>query len=172
MLGPHRQPQISSLNVHEVLEHIRTLLQAEVGDAVHFERDYDPSLPELMGDRSQLIQAVLNVVRNGVQATAAMEGKREITLRTRVQRQFTIGSRRYRLVCRIDIMDNGPGVPEDIRDSLFVPMVSSRPEGSGLGLAISQSIIHRHRGLIEFRSEPGQTEFTIYLPLDNDHAES
>ena len=172
MLGPHRQPQLASLNIHEVLEHIRALLQAEVGSSVQFERDYDPSLPDLQGDRSQLIQAILNIVRNAVQATASQETERRITLRSRVQRQFTIGTRNYRLVCRIDVIDNGPGVAEDIRDALFMPMVSSRPDGSGLGLAISQSIINRHRGLIEFRSEAGHTEFSIFIPLDLEHAES
>lgn len=172
MLGPHHQPKLASLNIHEVLEHIHTLLQAEVGDSVQFIRDYDPSLPQLMGDRGQLIQAILNIGRNAVQATSSLESERLIILRTRIQRQFTIGPRRYRLVCRIDVTDNGPGIDEDIRNALFVPMVSSRPEGSGLGLSISQSIITRHRGLIEFHSEPGRTEFTIYIPLDPEHAES
>ena len=137
-----------------------------MGKAVSFERDYDPSLPEMMGDRSQLIQAILNVVRNAVQATASLESGRRVLLRSRVQRQFTIGVQRHRLVCRIDVVDNGPGIEEELRDSLFVPMVSGRPEGSGLGLAISQSIITGHQGLIEFRSEPGCTEFSIYLPMD------
>ena len=171
MLGPHRQPQMVSVNIHEVLEHTLKLLQAEVGSAVRFEKDYDPSVPDLRGDRSQLIQAVLNIVRNAIQATASNETERRVTLRSRIQRQFTIGTRHYRLACRIDVIDNGPGIAEDVRDALFVPMVSSRPDGSGLGLAISQSIINRHGGLIGFRSEPGHTEFNIYMPLDREHAE-
>jgi two-component system nitrogen regulation sensor histidine kinase GlnL len=171
MLGPHQQPKLASLNVHEVLEHIRMLLQAEAGEDVAFERDYDPSLPQMLGDRSQLIQAILNIVRNAVQATRQNEGDRIITLRTRAQRQFTIGPRRHRLVARIDIADNGPGIDAEIRDSIFFPMVSGRPEGSGLGLAISQAIISRHKGLIECQSEPGNTEFSIYLPLESDHAQ-
>ena len=170
MLGPHHQPQFRPLNIHEILEHIRTLLQAEVGDTVTFIRDYDPSLPDLMADRSQLIQAVLNIVRNAVQATAENSAERVIALRSRVQRQFTIGTQRHRLVCRIDIEDNGPGVPADLLDSIFIPMVSGRAEGSGLGLAISQTIINQHRGLIECRSELGCTEFTLYLPLEAEHA--
>jgi two-component system nitrogen regulation sensor histidine kinase GlnL len=172
MLGPHQQPQMAQLNVHEILEHARALLQVEVAGEVEFTRDYDPSLPDLTGDRSQLIQAVLNIVRNAVEATAHLETGRRVDIRTRAQRQFTIGTRRHRLVCRIDVIDNGPGIAEALRDSLFVPMVSGRSQGSGLGLAISQSIISRHRGLIEFRSEPGRTEFTIYLPMDCEDAES
>ena len=170
MLGPHQTPKISALNIHEVLEHIRALMEAEYGDDVSFQRDYDPSLPDLQGDRSQLIQAILNIVRNAVQATEGISRRRIVTLRTRVQRQFTIGTRRFRLVCRIDIVDNGPGIAPELRDSLFIPMVSGRPEGSGLGLSISQAIVNRHRGLIECHSEPGCTEFNLYLPLDNDHA--
>ncbi len=170
MLGPHQQPNMSSLNIHEVLEHIRTLVEAEHGDGISIERDYDPSLPLLDGDRSQLIQAILNIVRNAVQATAETNRKRIITLRTRVQRQFTIGTERHRLVCRIDVVDNGPGIAPELRDSLFIPMVSGRPDGSGLGLAISQAIVNRHKGLIEYESEPGRTEFNLYLPLDNNHA--
>ena len=162
---------MAEINIHEILEHSRTLLQAETGDAVQFHRDYDPSLPELQGDRSQLIQAILNIVGNAVQATDNQAGERRIVLRTRVQRQFTIGTQRYRLVCRIDVIDNGPGIAEEVRDSLFIPMVSGRPDGSGLGLAISQSIINQHKGLIEYRSEPGRTEFMIYLPLDRTDAE-
>jgi two-component system nitrogen regulation sensor histidine kinase GlnL len=171
MLGSHQQPRVASLNVHEVLEHIRMLMQAETGDSVIFERDYDPSLPEMLGDRSQLIQAILNIARNAVQATRQNQGDRIIMLRTRIQRQFTIGPRRHRLVARIDIVDNGPGIDPEIRDSMFFPMVSGHPEGSGLGLPISQAIISRHRGLIECQSEPGKTEFSIYLPLESDHAQ-
>ncbi len=170
MLGPHKQPRVASLNVHEVLEHVRTLQQAETGESVRFERDYDPSLPNLLGDRSQLIQAILNIVRNGVQATTSNEGPRVLSLRTRVHRQFTIGSVRHRLACGISISDNGPGIPEDLRESLFFPMVSGRPEGSGLGLAISQAVVARHKGLIECDSEPGRTDFNIYLPLETEHA--
>jgi two-component system nitrogen regulation sensor histidine kinase GlnL len=170
MLGSHRQPRFAEVNIHEILEHVRTLLTAEAGSAIKFVRDYDPSLPTLRGDRSQLIQAVINIVRNAMQATQDNTDQRVITLRSRVQRQFTIGARRYRLVCRIDIGDNGSGIPPEMLYSIFVPMVSGRPEGTGLGLAISQSIINQHRGLIECSSEPGQTVFTLYIPLEEDDA--
>lgn len=165
MLGSHRQPERHQLNVHEVLEHVRSLVQAEVGASVKINRDYDPSLPDICGDRSQLIQAVLNVVRNAVQATEACDGDRVISLQSRVQRQFTIGTERHKLVCRLDIKDNGPGVAEDFEGSLFVPMISGRPEGTGLGLAISQSIINKHMGVIEYSREADWTVFTLYIPL-------
>ncbi|MEP5763915.1 MAG: nitrogen regulation protein NR(II) [Halieaceae bacterium] len=172
MLGPHRQPQLADINIHEVLEHVHTLVLAETAGKVEFLRDYDPSVPQLQADRSQLIQAVLNIVRNAVQASANQEEQPVITLRSRVQRQFTIGPRHYRLVCRVDIIDNGPGISPELKDSLFIPMVSGSPDGSGLGLAIAQSIINQHRGLIEYRSEYGCTEFSLYIPLDVDHAEN
>jgi two-component system nitrogen regulation sensor histidine kinase GlnL len=170
ILGSHRQPRFSQVNIHEILEHVRTLLTAEAGSEINFVRDYDPSLPDLRGDRSQLIQAVINIVRNAMQATLDNTGERLITLRSRVQRQFTVGARRYRLVCRVDISDNGGGIPAEMLYSIFVPMVSGRPEGTGLGLAISQSIINQHRGLIECASEPGCTVFTLYIPLEEDNA--
>jgi len=166
LLGPRRQPRYAPLNIHEVLEHVRALLRAEAGEDYVFERDYDPSLPDLSGDRSRLIQAVLNIVRNGMQATARNPGEKRIALRTRVLRQFTICARRYRLVCRVDIVDNGPGIPEELRESIFIPMVSGRAEGSGLGLSISQSIVNQHKGLIACRSKPGRTCFTLYIPLE------
>jgi two-component system nitrogen regulation sensor histidine kinase GlnL len=169
LLGPQRQPQLANLSIHEVLEHVRTLAQAEAGDSITFKRDYDPSLPDIRGDRSQLIQATLNIVRNAMLALHGMPEGAEITLRTRIKRQLTIGMRRYRLVCRIEIADNGPGVPQDLIDSIFIPMVSGRPDGTGLGLAISQSIINQHKGLIECRSEPGNTRFTLYIPLEEDN---
>jgi len=172
MLGSQRQPQFTQLNIHEVLEHVRTLLTAEAGADIIFTRDYDPSLPEMRGDRSKLIQAIINIVRNAMQATKNNEGDRVITLRSRVQRQFTIGAHRHRLVCRIDVTDNGCGIPPELLHSIFIPMVSGRAEGTGLGLAISQSIINQHKGLIECSSEPGCTVFTLYIPLEEDHAQT
>lgn len=166
MLGPHQQARKLPLNVHEVLEHVRNLVLAEVGQTARLICDYDPSVPDVLADRNQLIQAVLNIVRNGLQATEANEGERTLILKTRVQRQFTIGTRIHRLVCRIDITDNGPGIEPDLFHAIFFPMVSGRADGTGLGLAISQSIINQHKGLIECDSEPGRTEFTLYIPLD------
>ncbi len=169
MLGPRRELQPSSINIHEVLEYVRQLLSAEPGVGERLKRDYDPSIPELMGDREQLIQAVLNVVRNALQAGEAMTPPSSITLRTRAVSQFSIGVHSYRLVVRVDVIDSGPGVPEDLAQSLFFPMVSGRAEGTGLGLSIAQSILNQHRGLIEFTSEPGNTVFSFYIPLEDHH---
>jgi two-component system, NtrC family, nitrogen regulation sensor histidine kinase GlnL len=169
LLGSHHQLVIEQLNIHEIVEHVRNLIAAESANRITFIRDYDPSIPELSADRSQLIQAVLNVVRNAYQAAIDVNNC-EITIRTRAQRQFTIGATRHRLVCRLDISDNGPGVAADLLDSIFVPMVTGRAEGTGLGLSISQSIINRHGGLIECESEHGKTTFTIYLPMDGSNA--
>ncbi len=169
LLGPKQQLDPQPLNIHEVLEHVRKLINAESGNRATVFRDYDPGLPEFRADRAQLIQAVLNIVRNALQV--ADEPKHcEITLRTRSQRQFTIGTRRHRLVCRIDIIDNGPGVPENMQHAIFAPMVTGRADGTGLGLSIAQAIVNRHGGLLECESHPGETHFTIYLPMEVDHA--
>ncbi len=169
LLGPHRELDSRELNVHEVLEHVHSLISAETNNQITLIRDYDPSIPEILGDRSQLIQAVLNIVRNALQAAPAID-ECVITLRSRALRQFTIGSTRHRLVCRIDIEDNGPGVPSDMLQSIFMPMVTGRPEGTGLGLTIAQSIIARHGGMLECTSKPGCTRFTLYLPMEMNHA--
>lgn len=169
LLGPRQEPTLAPLNVHEVLEHVCSLVRVEAGSGLVLTRDYDPSLPSISGDRAQLVQAVLNVARNAMEATADQQ-ERRLCISSRSQRQFTIGNRRHRLVCRVDIVDNGPGVPEELRHSLFVPMISGRAEGSGLGLAISQSIVNRHGGLLSCESEPGRTVFSLFLPLDENHA--
>lgn len=166
LLGPNQQLEFAALNVHEILEQVRQLLNAETNKQITITRDYDPSLPELWADRSQLVQAVLNIMRNALQAARSLSDC-HITLRTRSQRQFTIGAQRHRLVCRVDIIDNGPGIPEELQGLIFVPMVTGRAKGTGLGLSIAQSIINRHGGLLECQSEPGHTQFTIYLPLDH-----
>jgi two-component system nitrogen regulation sensor histidine kinase GlnL len=169
MLGPIHQLDTQVLNIHEVLEHVRNLICAETNHRITAVRDYDPSLPPLRGDKSQLIQAVLNIVRNALQAATSVD-RCAITLRSRPQRQFTIGSVRHRVVCKLDIEDNGPGIPDDMLQAIFMPMVSGRPEGTGLGLTIAQSIVTRHGGLLECFSEPGLTRFSIYLPMDLNHA--
>ncbi len=169
LLGPNQKLDTHQLNVHEVLEHVRNLIIAETDHRISIDRDYDPSLPDIYADRSQLVQAVLNIVRNALQATENVDDC-VITLRSRSQRQFTIGTTRHRLVYRLDIEDNGPGIPADMLQSIFMPMVTGRPEGTGLGLTIAQSIIARHGGLLECASEPGSTRFTIYLPMETDHA--
>ena len=171
LLGPHQQLELEQVNIHEILEHVRNLLLAESDNQASFIRDYDPSLPEFPGDRAQLIQVTLNIMRNALQAAVDPE-QCTITLRTRSRRQFTIGTTLHRLVCQVDIIDNGPGVPPEIEHAIFVPMVTGRAEGTGLGLAIAQSVINHHGGLLECCSEPGNTRFTLYLPMGQEHAQA
>ncbi|MBE9540377.1 MAG: PAS domain-containing protein [Proteobacteria bacterium] len=170
LLGPRQELSMAPLNIHEVLEHLRKLIRAESDNKVEILRDYDPSLPDTPGDKAQLIQAVLNIMRNALQAATQAEDC-VLTLRTRSQRQFTIGATRHRLVCRVDISDNGPGIPENLMHAIFVPMVTGKAEGTGLGLAISQSIINHHGGLLECSSRPGKTTFTIFLPMETKDAQ-
>lgn len=168
MLGSNKLPSLSMTSIHEVLERVASLTEAESLGGLTLVRDYDPSIPEVMMDREQMIQAVLNIVRNAMQALSAHAGLNlgRITLRTRTLRQFTIGHTRHRLVIHVSIIDNGPGIPPDLQNTLFYPMVSGRPDGTGLGLAITQNIISQHQGLIECESHPGHTAFSIYLPLE------
>ena len=162
MTSPARPPQKITLNVHEVCEHVHRLLAAEAPADVLVERDYDPSIPDGSFDRNQLVQALLNLARNALQAVGA---KGCIVLRTRVVTQAHIGAVRHRLAVRIDVLDDGPGVPEEIRGTLFYPLVTARPNGTGLGLAVAQELANRNGGLIEFQSEPGNTVFSLVLPL-------
>ena len=166
MIGPSRPLNLQPVNIHSVLEHVRKLIEVENPVGLTITRLYDPSLPDVVADSGQLIQAVLNIVRNAVQAT---DGRGQITLRTRIERGLTVGRQRHRLAARIDIEDNGPGIPPALREQIFYPMVTGRPEGTGLGLSIAQEIVLRHDGLIEVASAPGRTIFSIYLPLRNDH---
>lgn len=170
MLGPNRLPQKSSVNIHEVLEHVRQLCEAEGAVGISLLRDYDPSIPEITADREQLIQAVLNLVRNAMQSIASGSGDGAVILRSRTRRQFTIGGTRFRLVIQIDIEDTGPGIPHSLIDRIFYPMVTTRAEGTGLGLPMAQYLIHAHSGIIECRSRPGCTVFSIYLPLNGEAA--
>ena len=158
MLTPHRAPQLEPLGMHEVLERVRSLVRAEFG--VEIVRDYDPSLPDIKGDREQLIQAVLNIARNAAQA-----GSKNVIFRTRVLRQITILKQRYKLALELQVIDDGPGVPEEIQDRIFNPLVSGREGGSGLGLSLAQTFVHYHHGVIEFESRPGRTIFRILLPI-------
>lgn len=169
LLGPNTKPHLEQLNIHEILEHVCQLIRVEAEGHLQLEKDYDPSLPDIQGDRPQLIQAVLNIMRNAMEVLSGQTDAR-VRVISRSQRQFTIGNKRHRLVCRVDIIDNGPGVPEELKPSLFVPMVSGRANGSGLGLSISQSIVNRHGGVLNCTSEPGNTRFSIYLPMDATHA--
>jgi two-component system, NtrC family, nitrogen regulation sensor histidine kinase GlnL len=162
MLGPNALPHKRPLNIHEVLEHVRQLVLAERPADIKILTDYDPSIPEFQGDPDRLIQAVLNIVRNAMQA---LQGSGDILLRTRVLRHVAIGHQRHKLVARIDVTDNGPGIPPDMIEHIFYPMITGRPEGTGLGLPIAQALIKQHGGLIECASQPGQTIFTLLLPL-------
>lgn len=163
MLGPNAKPEKKHINIHRVLERVRQLVQAEAPKGVLIERDYDPSIPDLELEPNQMIQAVLNLVRNALEAVG---DKGVITLRTRTNRQFTIDKVTHRLVIRIDIIDDGPGIPLEMQEQIFLPMVTTRANGTGLGLSIAQTLVNQHGGLIEFTSKPGQTVFTIWLPLE------
>lgn len=162
LLTPHRMPRFGAVNIHEVLERVRSLVLAENPLGIVLKRDYDLSLPEIKADPEQLIQAVLNIARNAVQA---MQGQGEIVLRTRVVRQITLDGRRHRLGLTCEIIDNGPGIPDDIREQIFFPLVSGREGGSGLGLAVAQSLVAQNRGALECESRPGRTVFTLQLPI-------
>nr|WP_314876755.1 nitrogen regulation protein NR(II) [uncultured Pseudomonas sp.] len=168
MLGSNKLPSLAMTNIHEVLERVCSLVDAESQGCITLVRDYDPSLPDVLIDREQMIQAVLNIVRNAMQAISSQNELRlgRISLRSRAVRQFTIGHIRHRLVARVEITDNGPGIPAELQDTLFYPMVSGRPDGTGLGLAITQNIISQHQGLIECESHAGHTTFSIFLPLE------
>ncbi|HSD60088.1 MAG TPA: nitrogen regulation protein NR(II), partial [Burkholderiales bacterium] len=162
LLAPNRLPHYSELNIHEVLERVRSLVLAEFTGGLTVRREYDVSLPPLVGDKERLIQAVLNIARNAAQA---MEGRGTITLRTRIARQVTLARRRYRLALEVQVIDTGPGIPEALRERIFYPLVSGREGGHGLGLTLAQEFVNQHRGSVEFESAPGNTCFTILLPL-------
>ena len=161
LLTPHRLPQPTALNIHEVTERVRSLILAEF-PGVRVVRDYDTSLPALTADREQLIQAVLNVTRNAAQA---MHGKGTIVLRSRVARRVTLARRVYRLAIVLQVIDDGPGIPEALRERVFFPLVSGRQGGTGLGLTLAQTFVTQHQGIIELESQPGHTCFSILLPL-------
>ena len=162
MLGPNRIPEMKPVNIHQVLERVCGLAKAEAGANLVITKNYDPSIPNLTGDFDQLIQAFLNIIRNGMRAAGA-NGVLGIT--SRILRQFTIGNIRHRLVVSIEISDNGPGIPPELQERVFFPLVSGS-DGMGLGLSISQTLINRHQGLIEFTSKPGETVFRVLLPLE------
>jgi two-component system nitrogen regulation sensor histidine kinase GlnL len=170
LVGSRKLPEMKSINIHEVVERVRNLIEAEIGDdGIVIERNYDPSIPELQGDAEQLIQAVLNIVRNAMQSLYSPNVRNSagiIELKTRVLRNVTIGMQFHRLVTRIEIIDNGPGIPDELISSIFYPMISGRADGTGLGLSIAHSIINQHQGIIECSSKPGNTRFAILLPVE------
>ena len=168
LLAPHRRPhQVGDVNIHEVCERVRSLILAEFPKGLRVSRDYDTSIPEFRGDREQLIQAVLNIAHNAAQALAerVAAGDAQITLRTRIARQVTFGKRRYRLALELHVIDNGPGVPDSIKERIFYPLVTGRDGGSGLGLTLAQNFVQQHHGLIECDSVPGRTDFKVLIPL-------
>jgi len=168
LLAPHRRPRmIGDVNIHEVCERVRALIVAEFPRGLRVERDYDTSIPGFRGDREQIIQAVLNIAHNAAQAlgTRIAQGDACIVLRTRVARQVTIGKQRHRLALELHIEDNGPGIPIELRDRIFYPLVSGREGGSGLGLTLAQTFVQQHDGSIECDSQPGRTVFRMLLPL-------
>jgi two-component system nitrogen regulation sensor histidine kinase GlnL len=162
LLAPQNASHYNALNIHEVLERVRSVVLAEIPEGLKIRRDYDISLPALIGDKEQLIQVVLNIVRNAAQA---MDGKGLIVLRTRIARQVTLVKHRHRLAIRIQIIDNGPGIPQELKDKIFYPLVSGRSDGHGLGLTLAQDFVNQHHGTIEFDSESGRTCFTVMLPV-------
>jgi two-component system nitrogen regulation sensor histidine kinase GlnL len=177
LLAPHRRPQVvGDVNIHEVCERVRSVMLAEFPRGLAVVRDYDTSIPEFRGDREQLIQALLNITHNAAQALAGgvgepaytgriARGDARIVLRTRIARQVTIGRQRYRLALELHVEDNGPGVPEAIRERIFQPLVSGREGGSGLGLTLAQTFVQQHQGTIECESVPGRTVFKLLIPL-------
>lgn len=169
MLGSNKALNLGEINIHEVLERVCALIHAESGGSVTLEKDYDPSIPLLTGDKGQLIQAFLNIAKNALQALSRQTRKglpARLIIRSRTMRQFTIGHTRHRLVARVELIDNGPGIAKEFIQNIFYPMISGRADGTGLGLSITQNIIANHQGLVECISQPGKTSFITYLPLD------
>jgi two-component system nitrogen regulation sensor histidine kinase GlnL len=176
LLTPHRPPHVGAVNIHEVAERVRTLILAEFPVGVRIVRDYDTSLPEIQGDREQLIQAVLNIARNAAQALSgarrsADQGQGEIILRTRIARSVTLARNLHRLALELRVIDNGPGIPPELMDRMFHPLVSGRAGGTGLGLTLAHTYVQHHRGLIECESQHGRTMFRIVLPLGGERGQ-
>ncbi len=167
LLGPYKPPQRLVSNLHQIIERVSQLAQMDNPSGVQFVRDYDPSIPDFLLDPELIEQSLLNIVRNAQQVLP--EGG-QIVLQSRILHQHTIHGRRHRLVATIKVIDNGPGIPPDIKDTLFYPMVSGKPGGTGLGLSIAQTLIHQHDGWIDCESWPGRTEFTLYLPINSQGA--
>lgn len=163
LLGPMRRPDLVSVNIHEPLEHVLVLMESEAPAGIRIVRDYDPSLPNITLDRDQIVQAFLNIARNAIQSVGDAG---QITIRTRALTNYVIGSQRHRLTISVEFEDNGPGIADEIRDSIFYPLVTDREDGTGLGLPLAQDLVSRHGGLIEFESKPGRTRFMARLPLD------
>ncbi|QJC57251.1 Sensory histidine kinase/phosphatase NtrB [Polaromonas vacuolata] len=168
LLAPHRRPHlVGDVSIHEVCERVRSVVLAEFPRGLRFVRDYDISIPEFRGDREQLIQALLNITHNAAQALTDQiaNGQAQITFKTRIARQVTFGKQRYRLALELHVIDNGPGVPDEIKDRIFYPLISGREGGTGLGLTLAQTFVQQHHGLVECDSVPGRTDFKVLIPL-------
>ncbi len=164
LLAPSRATKLTPVNMHEVLERVRSLILAEHPEGLSLRRDYDTSLPELMADHEQLIQIVLNIVRNAVQA---MQGRGNVIFRTRIARHVTLAKKSHRMALELKIIDNGPGIPDALREQIFYPLVTSKEDGTGLGLTIAQTYVAHHGGSIDCESQPGHTCFTVLLPYNH-----
>ena len=169
MVGPKDIPTKHDVNIHKILEYVRQLVLAE-NDQLNIAADYDPSLPDLYADESMMVQVILNITRNAVTALDIKNtedaSNKKIIFKTRVQRNCKIGSHTYPLAAKIDISDNGSGVSKELQEKIFMPMITGHAEGTGLGLSIAQTLAQQHNGLIEFTSKPGETIFTLLLPLN------
>ena len=163
LLGPGGPPNKQPVNIHELLEYVVRLMDAEGQTNFRIRREYDPGLPLINLDRDQMVQALLNLVRN---AAASLDGQGTLTLRSRAVCNFTLGNTRHRVIASVEIQDDGPGIPKEMQDSVFYPLVTTRPEGTGLGLPAAQELLSRHGGLIEFESRPGRTVFFMRIPID------
>ncbi len=169
LLTPHQLPSYEKTNIHEVIERVRSLILSEFGKDISFIRDYDVSLPEIVADREKLIQAVLNITRNAIQAMLSDHTQNmQLKLTTRSERQIVFHRKKHATAIRLDIEDNGPGIPLNLQDKIFYPLVSGNQEGSGLGLSLSQNIVTQHKGMITFESQSGKTKFSILLPINNE----
>jgi two-component system, NtrC family, nitrogen regulation sensor histidine kinase GlnL len=169
LLAPHRQPHVVGMvNVHEICERVRQLILVEFPQGLTVVRDYDASIPEFEGDREQLIQALLNIAHNAAQALEdrIADGSACLTFKTRIGRQVLLGKARHKLALELHVIDNGPGVPADIKDRIFYPLVTGRAGGSGLGLSLAQNFVQQHAGVIECESVPGLTDFKMVMPLE------
>lgn len=168
LLGPNQLPVMERQNIHIVIEKVFQLIQFDNPKNISFKRDYDPSIPELTFDQDKLQQTIFNIVNNAIQV---LDKNNTITFKTRAASNKTINGKRIKLCAQISIIDDGPGIPEEIQSTLFYPMVSGRSSGTGLGLSICQTIIHQHNGKLSCNSHPGSTEFTILLPFDHERSQ-
>ncbi|NTS78571.1 nitrogen regulation protein NR(II) [Catenovulum sp. SM1970] len=162
LLGPNKLTQHKQTNIHKIIEQVKQLLEMEAEQGMHFDRDYDPSIPDFEVDPEQIQQVFLNIARNAMQA---LDNSGQIKFVTRVAPHTIIRGKQHKLVVVTKIIDNGPGIAEEIKDTLFYPMVTNKADGSGLGLSIAQTLVQQHEGKIEVESWPGHTEFSIYLPI-------